>query len=733
MVSVEANTMKDELINNKLEELLKSITTPLSESDSKSVLKAFDFANKHYEGKSLPDGRPYIFHGLEVAVISMKEVGLASTSAICSLLHGLVIDRSVSINEINKFFGPTVAEILEGYKRVSELRTERVSFQSEAFRKLFLSMVDDMRVILIRLAHDLNDLRNIDSLDDRKDLLIQEIKHLYTPIVHRLGLYKIKTELEERVMLFEHPDIYHAINTKIKETKSKREVYIQDFIRPFERELIAQKFDFDILWRTKSIPSIWAKMKKQNIDFEEVFDLFAIRIIINSKLKKEKEDCWKVYSIVTNHYSPNPKRLRDWISTPKASGYESLHTTVAGMKDRYVEIQIRSKRMDEVAEKGQASHWQYKGVMSKKNTDDWLSQVRDILENPEQIQHDAAYKSEKGKHKENIFVFTPKGDLKQLPAGSTVLDFAFGIHTDVGGSCSGATVNNKVVPIRYVLKNGDKVGILTSKNQKPKLDWLTFVSTERARIRIKRKLKEEKYKEADNGKALLLRKLKNWKIKSSDDLINMLVKHYKLDTGIDLYYLVATEKLEAAEIKKVIQAYLNKESIVEKVEEIPKEEVKAKTNGNDSEEIIYIGDNLKNINYRIAKCCNPIRGDKVFGFVTISSGITIHRNNCPNAKRLREKYPYRLMQIKWIKSEENTYTTASLKITGVDQVGLVGIITNLITNDLRVTMRSINFNSKGKTFTGNVSVLVKDNEHLSQLMAKIEKVDGVDKVVRVKK
>lgn len=733
MVGIEENAMKDKLINSKLEELLASANTPLSESDNKSIIKAFEFAYKYYEGKLLTDGKPYIFHSMEVAIICMKDIGLGPTSAICALLHGLVIDESVSITKIDDLFGSTVSEILEGYKRVSELRTERVSFQSDAFRKLFLSMVDDMRVILIRLAHDLNDLRNIGRLEKRKDLLIQEIKHLYTPIVHRLGLYKIKTELEERVMLFEHPDIFNAINTKIKETKSKREVYIQDFIRPFERELIVQKFDCDILWRTKSVPSIWAKMKKQNIDFEEVFDLFAIRIIINSSPKKEKEDCWRVYSIVTNHYSPNPKRLRDWISTPKASGYESLHTTVSGLKDKYVEVQIRSKRMDEIAEKGQASHWQYKGVMSKKDTDDWLSQVRDILENPEQIQHDVAYKSAKGKHQENIFVFTPKGDLKQLPAGSTVLDFAFQIHTDVGSSCNGATINNKIVPIRYKLKNGDKVGILTSKNQKPKLDWLTFVNSERAKIRIKRKLKEEKYKEAENGKALLLRKLKNWKIKSSDDLINMLIKHYKLDTGIDLYYLVATEKLEVSEIKKVIQSYINGESTTEKTEETTKEEVKVKSIATDAEDIIYIGDNLKNINYRIAKCCNPIRGDKVFGFVTISTGITIHRHNCPNAKRLKEKYPYRLMQIKWIKSEENTFTIANLKITGVDQVGLVGTITNVITNDLRVNMRTVNFNSKGKAFTGIVSVMVKDNEHLNQLIAKINKVDGVDKVVRVKK
>ncbi len=725
--------MKDKRIENKLDELLNCSIVPLAGNDKKNVIRAFEFASKKYEGRLLPNGDPYVIHSMDVAVTSMREIGLGPTSAICSLLHGLVIDELVSISEIKKLFGESVTEILEGFKKVSELSTEKVSLQSEAFRKLFLSMVDDMRVILIRLAHDLNDLRNLDRLENRKEHLIQEIKYLYTPIAHRLGLYQIKTELEERVMLYEHPEIFKTITTKIKETKAKREVYIQDFIRPFERELIAQGFDFDIKWRTKSVPSIWSKMKKQNIDFEEVFDLFAIRIIINSKPKKEKEDCWRAYSIITNHYSPNPKRLRDWISTPKASGYESLHTTVAGLKDKFVEVQIRTVRMDEIAEKGQASHWRYKGVMNKKNTGDWLSQVRDILENPEQIQHDDAYKSDKGNAKANIFVFTPKGDLKQLPAGSTILDFAFGIHTDIGSSCSGATVNNKVVPIRYELKNGDKVGILTSKNQKPKLDWLTFVSTERARIRIKRKLKEEIYKEAESGKVFLLRKLKNWKIRSSDDLINMLVKHFKLDTAIDLYFLIATEKLDVHEIKKVIKEHIEGENTNGRTEEEVSEEKKKRNEIRDeAEEIIYIGDNLKNINYRIAKCCNPIKGDKVFGFVTTTGGVTIHRNNCPNAKRLKERYPYRLMQIKWIKSGDDTFTIANLKVTGQDKLGVVGTITNVITNDLRVNMRSLNFSSKGKSFTGNISVLVKDNEHLSQLIAKIGKIEGVEKVIRVK-
>lgn len=724
--------------NKKFDNLLVIGDKPISKTDKEYLLKAWEYVQK-YSFQIDDRELPYKEHAIDVAETCVREIGLGPTSAICSLLHGLLINDILELKTIKNEFGDNVVEILDGFKKVSKLQTERVSFQSETFSKLFLSMIDDIRVILIRLSHDLNDLRNIDNLGDRKEALIQEIKYIYTPIAHRLGLYKIKTELEERVMLFENAEIYNAIETKIQETKAKREVFIQDFIRPFERELIAQGFDFEIKWRTKSVPSIWAKMKRQNIDFEQVFDLFAIRIIINSKkLKKEKEDCWKVYSVVTNFYSPDPKRLRDWISTPKASGYESLHTTVKSQKDRYVEVQIRTKRMDEIAEKGQASHWAYKGVMNKKNTDDWLNQVRDILEDPDQIQHDSAYKTVADKS-DNIFVFTPMGDLKQLKSGSTVLDFAFEIHTDVGSSCRGARVNNKVVPIRYELQNGDKVDILTSKNQKPKLDWLSFVNTERARVKIKRKLKEDKYREAENGKELLLRKLKNWKFKSTDDLINVLVKHYKLDTSVDLYYLIATEKLEITEIKKLLQDYINRGEAQERAEEITaaKEGKEAKLKSHteqqqDPADIIYIGKNLKNINYRIAKCCNPIMGDKVFGFVTIAGGISIHRNNCPNAKRLKTNYPYRLMNVKWIKGKEESYVSANMRITGEDKLGLVGSITNIITNDLKVNMRSINFNSKGKKFTGILSVLIKDTEHLKQLIAKIMKVDGVEKVVRVK-
>ena len=721
----------DEIISAKINELLDGIGGNMTTVDKVSIKLAFEIASDVYRNTTTEDGKPFVLFNLDVAIIAIKEIGLGPTSAICALLHGIDLKTEYSIDKIESDFGEHVAEIIKGFNSLAELRTERISFQSEAFRTMFLSMVDDMRVILVRLAHRLNDLRHLDLLGDKRDYFINEVKYLYIPIAHRLGLYKVKAEFEERVMKYEQPDIYKEISNKIKETKSKREVYIKDFIRPIERELMANKFEFDIKWRTKSVPSIWAKMTRQNVAFEEVYDLFAVRIIVDGKKKKEKEDCWRVYSHITNIYTPNPKRLRDWISTPKASGYESLHTTVMGPNDKWVEVQVRTVRMDEDAEKGQAAHWQYKGIMKKKDTENWLSQVRDILENPDQLFHDKSYKSNGENQQQSVFVFTPLGDLKQLPQGATVLDFAFGIHTDIGAKCRGAKVNNRVVPIRYVLQNGDKIDILTTKNQVPKNDWLSFVTTDKARTRIRRHLKEIKYKEADTGKSTLLRKLKNWKIKSNDDIIDFLVKHYKLEASIDLYYLLATDKIELTGLKSILNKYIETESKPKEILEPPKQ-VKEKSRTTETREILYIGDNLKNVEYRMAKCCSPIHGDKVFGFITTQGGITIHRNNCPNSKRLWDKYDYRIMEIKWIATGDHALSIANLRITGDDEIGVVGEISKVISDDLRVNMRSINFQTTGKKFVGKVSVSVKDHDHLLQLIGKLNKVDGVNNIVRTK-
>jgi len=720
------------LITTKLSELFDYTDLRGDKESHLQIQRAFDMASKAYEGRVLKDGTPFIIHHLDMALIAMKEINLGPTSAVCALLHSLDTEKDDVSNEIIKTFGQAVLDIINGFKKISAIQTERVSFQSDTFRNMFLSFVDDIRVILIRIAHRLNDVRKPDLLTKNQQVkFFNEIKYIYIPIAHRLGLYLIKNEMEEDLMRYEYPEIYQAILDKIQATKTKREVYIKEFIQPIERELYAAGFKFEIKWRTKSVPSIWAKMKRQNVEFEEVYDLFAVRIIIDSKsLKKEKEDCWRIYSIVTNIYLPNPKRLRDWVTTPKASGYESLHTTVIGPNKKWVEVQIRTVNMDLVAEKGQAAHWQYKGLMKSKEVDDWLLQVRDVLEHPEAIGSEYAYLSKK--NQEHIFVFTPKGDLRRLPLEATVLDFAYDIHTNVGASCSGARVNNRLVPIRYLLKNGDRVDILTSKNQKPKPDWVAFVNTQKARNHIKRQLKEEKYKEAELGKALLFRKIKNWKLKSPDDLINVLVKHFRTDTAVDLYYLIAMDKMDLSLVKKVLQEYVNQTDGSSPEEVEPEKDVKSTEAPADENDVLYIGDHLKNVNYRYAQCCNPIPGDLVFGFITTIGSISIHRTTCPNTKRLRDRYPYRIIEVKWITSTEKPFHKVNLRISGVDQLAVVEMITKVITNDPRVSMRSVSFQSKGKKFEGKVSLMIRDIEQLTQLIRKITQIKGVEKAMRVK-
>ncbi len=715
-----------------LNDILLFDVKPFTENEKHLIAKAFNRAWESYQ--LFPSNEKFI-HYLEVATLSLKEIGLGATSVVCSLLHGISTIQ-YPYNRIEKEFGKEVSEILEGFNRISAFQTERISYNSEMFRNMFLSIVDDIRVLLIKLAHRVYDLRHLDeSSPERQKKVINEIKHVYIPVAHRLGLYNIKTEMEERVMLYEMPDVYHDIEKKIKETKAKREVYIQDFLKPVERELMKSGLSYKLKYRTKSIPSIWAKMNRQNVDFDQVFDLFAIRFILDAKPKKEKEVCWRAYSIITDIYPPNPKRLRDWITTPKPSGYESLHTTVKAQGGRWVEVQIRTQRMDDEAEKGQAAHWLYKGLGDAKDGDNWLEQVRDALENPNKNSK-SVYKVDVSKAPK-VFVFTPKGDLKQLPSGATVLDFAYDIHTDVGARCNGARVNNKVVPIRYVLQNGDRVDIMTSKKQKPKIDWLAYVVTERARSRIKRQLKEEKYKEAEAGKSFLMRKLKNWKIKNSDDVINFLVKHYKLDTAVDLYYLIATEKLDVSIIKK---------SILEKLEEDnnPPQTKEEKDTGQgtaaeakqpdreEDKEVLWVSDNLKNVNYYFSKCCNPIMGDDVFGFVTTQGKISIHRRDCPNAKRLLERYPYRVLPIKWLETSKEVYKNAVIRIQGKDELGLLSEITTLIANDLNINMRSINFTTKGKMFDGKIVVMIKSVDHLKSLLHRMEKISGIHKVKRIK-
>jgi GTP pyrophosphokinase len=720
-------------ISSKYESLL-SVSQGLLKGDDRKLLEsAFLFSRELYGENRHMTGELLICHTLSVARIAAEEMGLGINSIVTSLLHDAYISQAVSINEIKTKFGPVVAEMVKTYARISDLPTGKLSLQSDAFRKLFLAVVSDIRVILLKLAHRLRDMRMIDKLPaGYQEKYVSEVTHLYSPIAHRLGLYRVKKELEDLSMKFTQPDIYQQIAQKIRDTESKRNAFINEFIAPIQRELVKQGLEFDIKGRPKSIPSIWQKMQKQDVEFEEVFDLFAIRIILNSTTENEKSDCWKAYSVVTNIYTPNPKRLRDWISTPKASGYESLHTTVNGPHDRWVEVQIRTVRMDEIAEKGQAAHWKYKGFGTKEDTEKWMVQVRDIIEHPEQIAFDENDKSYKSPGPDKVFVFTPNGDLKELDLGSTVLDFAFEVHTSVGYSCTGAKVNNKIVTLKQVLENGDKVEIITSKIQKPKMDWLNFVVTTKAKNRIKRALKEEQFLEAEKGNEILRRKFRNWKITFNDENIDRLIKKFKLSSAIDLYGLIYNEKVDLLEIKRFLSGDTEK---ADENKILPGKDNKslpaAKPGLSDQDDVLFIDTNLKKVTYKLAHCCNPSPGDPVFGFVTISRGITIHHENCPNARQLLTRYGYRKIDVQWKTADDKGSFKASIQVTGTDRIGIMNEITKIISDELKVNMMSVKIDVRKTVFSGVIKLMVKSSNSLTDLIQKISQVGGVTKVVKM--
>ncbi len=717
------------LARRLFDELMASCRAFCDEQEAAEILKAYEMALREHGSSRAMSGEYNIIHALRIAKVATSDIGLGATSIIAAILHDVVNKTDITLGSVREEFGPVIANLIEEYTKLSNLNTKRLEVNSVKFRNLFMTIVDDIRVILLKLSHRIHDMRNIYELPkEKQELFVAETEHIYLPITHRLGLYRVKSELEERLMQYLHPEVFRDISDKIAETENKRKLFINEFIEPIRRELMIQGFDCEIKGRPKSIHSIWDKMKRQNVSFEEVYDLFAIRIISESKLKEEKTDCWKIYSIVTNIYTPNPKRLRDWISTPKASGYESLHTTVQGPNKKWVEVQIRSRRMDEVAEKGLAAHWRYKGFDTGSDAQSWLEQVRDIMENPEQIRFEQSQQTIKKSSQGKIFVFTPEGDLKELPAGSTVLDFAYEIHTRVGDNCNGARVNNRIVPIRYELRNGDKVEIITSKNQAPKLDWLQFVVTTKAKNKIKRSIKEQKYQEAQEGNEILRRKLKNWKIQFSDEVIDRLVKHFKLASALDLYSMVAFEKVDMNEIRQILKPAVEadkapaSESIASTVERPP---------DNREENFLLIDDKLDNVIYRLAKCCNPIAGDNVYGFVTIGGGISIHRKSCPNARRMLEKYGYRHINVKWKSDANGGAFQATIRITGEDKIGMLGEITSVISGDLRVNMQSIKVDTQKNIFTGYIRLGVRDVKHLDELIHRLLKIKGVNKASRI--
>ncbi len=719
-------------ILNAYRGILRSMKSNRSKEETKQIRKAFDVAvdaHKHMRRKS---GEPYILHPIAVARICSDEIGLGPTAVISALLHDTVEDTELTLADIEKLFNPKIKNIIDGLTKLSGVFDLTTSAQAENFRKMLLTIPEDIRVILIKLADRLHNMRTLDSMRaDKKLKIASETSFLYAPIAHRLGLNSIKTELED--LSFKHINraSYDEIENKLEKTKAVRERFIQKFCSPIKKSLDDQGLKYIIKARTKAINSINRKIHEKGVDFEEIFDVFAIRIIIKSSPKNEKSECWKAYSLVTDHYIPNPKRLRDWISHPKQNGYESLHTTVMSPTGKWVEVQIRSQRMDEIAEKGLAAHWKYKEKnASATGFDKWISQVRDLIENKSSDALDFVNEFKSNLYSDEIFVFTPKGELHTLPQKATPLDFAFGIHTEIGAKCIGAKVNSKLVPLSYLLKSGDQVEILTSKNQQPKEGWLDFVVTSKARNKIKQSLKDEKKEIAEDGKEILARKLSNLKVEFDEKNLKELLLLYKLSEHTEMYYQIAKGKLDLKKIKDiVIKGGRLKFGSFTKVIKSSFEALISKVSKSTEEILIGEGSDPK-LDYKLSPCCNPLPGDNVFGFVTINDGIKIHRFNCPNAKQLRANYSYRIIPAKW-KGEKLENFIAGIKFIGIDDVGLLNELTNIISSVEKVNMKSLNFNSDDGIFEGEIMLYVYDKNHLENLIEKLKNIDSISQVERM--
>jgi GTP pyrophosphokinase len=726
---IDLEAEKNEILK-RYRALLRASKSTLQKGDKRMIRKAFDMALESHKDMRRKSGEPYIYHPIAVAQIAAEEIGLGTTSIVCALLHDVVEDTNMTLDDIEREFGKKVAMIIDGLTKISGVFDTNSSLQAENFRKMLLTLADDVRVILIKLADRLHNMRTMEFMPRDKQLkLSSETVYLYAPLAHRLGLYAIKSELEDLSMKYMERETYQFIKNKLNEKKAEREKFIRDFIEPVKKVLAGQDLMADLFGRPKSIHSIWNKMKKKAIPFEEVYDLFAIRIILDSTPEHEKADCWKAYSIVTDLYRPNPDRLRDWISSPKANGYESLHTTVMGPRGQWVEVQIRTKRMNEIAEKGFAAHWKYKESSTDSGLDQWVQKVRDMLKNPDSNALDFLDDFKMNLFSDEIFIFTPKGALIQLPLNATALDFAFEIHTDVGASCIGAKVNHKLVPLNHKLQNGDQVEIITSSKQSPKEDWLNIVVTAKAKAKIKSALKEEKRKIAEDGKEILERKLKSLKITYNSENIHKLSYYFKLPSTQDLFFNVAKGIIDMKDLKE----YQASEKVVEnkpqdKIETEQVQSLLRSIKAKDSD-MLLIGEDMQKIDYKLANCCNPIPGDDVFGFITVSDGIKIHRTNCPNAAKLMSNYGYRTVKARWTNQQELAFLTG-LRITGIDDVGLINKLTTVISNDFKVNMRSITVDSDNGIFEGSIMVYVNDTQHLDNLIKKLKTVKGVTGVNR---
>jgi GTP pyrophosphokinase len=723
---------KREIIS-RYRRLLRKAKPILKADDAKRIKRAFTLALEAHKDMRRKSGELYIFHPLTVAEICVEEIGLGTTSIIAALIHDVVEDTDIELADVERIFGKKIAQIVDGLTKIRGVFEYGTSAQAENFRKMLFTLSEDVRVILIKLADRLHNMRTLESMPRNKQLKVaSETIYLYAPLAHRLGLNAIKTELEDLYLRFTDNEVYRDIANKIDETRASRNKFIKAFVAPVKEELDKLKVEYEIKSRPKSIFSIYNKMRKQNIPFEEVYDLFAIRIIIDTPLEHEKSYCWQVYSTVTDYYTPNPDRLRDWISTPKANGYESLHTTVMAKNGQWVEVQIRTKRMDEIAEKGYAAHWKYKDNAGthESNLEKWLVRVRELLEHQDLSALEFVDDFRGNLFNEEVFVFTPKGELKTLPVGATALDFAFEIHTDIGAKCIGAKVNQKLVPINHALKNGDQIEILTSSKQKPNEDWLRIVVTQKARSKIKDLLREDKRHVADTGKETLLRKLKQLKLEANSQVFEQLRTFFNVNSQFELHYDVGTGKVGLNELKKF------KEYKPETQNRKQGESAESKALEQESrapkgqyDDILLIGEDMDVVEYKLAKCCTPIPGDEVFGFVTVSEGIKIHRTNCSNAPELLSNHNNRVIKAKWTSQHEVAFLTG-LKVVGTDRVGLINDVSKIISEELKVNMSSISFRVDQGIFAGEIMLYVNDTRHLDLLISKLEKVEGVVKVAR---
>jgi GTP pyrophosphokinase len=718
------------LILREYRALLRSLKTRIKPGDRRLIRQAFEMAADAHKTTRRKSGEPYILHPLAVARICSEEIGLGVRSAICSLLHDTVEDTDLSLDDVQREFGGEISKIVDGLTKISNVVDVNASQQAENFRKILLTLTDDPRVILIKLADRLHNMRTMDSMKQEKQLKISsETIYVYAPLAHRMGLYTIKTEMEDLAMKYLEPQTYKEIARKLSETKRERTKFINEFIKPLEDNLAKGGFDFEIYGRPKSIHSIWNKMKKKGVTFEEVYDLFAIRIIVDAPPEKEKEDCWKVYSMITDEYVPSPERLRDWLSNPKSNGYEALHTTVMGPQGKWVEVQIRTKRMNEIAEKGLAAHYKYKeGTSDESRFDKWFNQIREVISSQDVDSVDFLQDFKRSFLAEEIYIYTPKGDVKMLPISATALDFAFAVHSVVGSKCIGAKVNHKLVPISHKLRSGDQVEIITSNKQRPSEDWLNFVVTAKARTKIKDSLKEEKRSVAEEGKYTVQRKLEGLGAAMNAHNIDELVTYYKLASPLELYYGIAIKNIDLKELKefKITGDKIEAPKPLKIVEAKP--EYQPGITKKDTELIIF-GESSDRIVYNLANCCKPIPGDDVFGFVTTGKGLTIHRTNCPNAAKMMASYGHRIVKTKWAKNNEISFLTG-LKIIGMDDVGVVNKITSIISGDLRINISAITIESKEGLFEGTIKLFVHDKEELEELVDRLKSLTGIDSVER---